>query len=72
MDITAALTPREAAALSDPNRALDDATSQLEDAGRRQEAGIFEESLKLKNTLDFFEERGTAEQTFNWRLGAQS
>lgn len=59
MDITAALTPAEVATLSDPERACGAAKRQLEIAVRSNEAASsFEESLRLKNTLDAFEEKG--------------
>jgi hypothetical protein len=60
MDITAALTPPEIAALSDAERACDVAARLLSKASARPDAepSVFEQSLRLKNTLDAFEEQG--------------
>lgn len=60
MDITAALTPPEIAALSDAERVVDHAARLLRSASAQKDSdlSIFEESLRLKNTLDMFEEQG--------------
>lgn len=60
MDISAALSAAEVAALGDADRPCEEATRQLEHAaGKRKDVeGTFEESLRLKNTLDTFEETG--------------
>ena len=65
MDISAALTPDEVASLSVSERTLEDATRwpASADAGEPdqhivRDGGNFEESLRLKNTLDAFEEQG--------------
>lgn len=60
MDITAALTPTEIAALSDAERAFDVSARLLQKANAKPvtEVSVFEESLKVKNTLDAFEEQG--------------
>ena len=65
MDISAALTPNEVASLSVSERTLEDATRWLAsaDAGEpdqhiARDGGTFEESLRLKNTLDAVEEQG--------------
>lgn len=66
MDITATLTPVEIAALGDPDRSCGDATRWMRSAAAvstAQQHGSndgqsFEESLRLKNTLDVFEEKG--------------
>ncbi|KAF2865537.1 hypothetical protein BDV95DRAFT_652543 [Massariosphaeria phaeospora] len=60
MDITAALTDDEIAVLADSERACEAATRSLEHirAGNAIKAGAFtsfEESLRVKNTLDAFE-----------------
>lgn len=62
MDISAALNSQEAAALSDADSSFEQAEHRLRTAGAgvQEDAGLalFEESLRLKNTLDAFEERG--------------
>ncbi|KAF2644081.1 hypothetical protein P280DRAFT_224411 [Massarina eburnea CBS 473.64] len=71
MDISAALTATEVALLSEPERACEDANRQLEKRDvngngttakpELEGLGNFEESLRLKNTLDTFEERARIE-----------
>jgi hypothetical protein len=60
MDTTAALTPPEIAALSDAERLCDLAAHLLQTTSGPpdRELSVFEESLRLKNTLDAFEEQG--------------
>jgi hypothetical protein len=67
MDISAALTETEVELLSDPQRACEDAIRQLEKHGIDQDGsnihemecfGAFEDSLRVKNTLDAVEEQG--------------
>ncbi|KAJ4305723.1 hypothetical protein N0V90_001254 [Kalmusia sp. IMI 367209] len=58
MDTSAALTQAEITALSDADRSCEDANRQLGHAGAHRDAadsGVFEESLRLKNTLDTYE-----------------
>ncbi|KAJ4351200.1 uncharacterized protein N0V89_006539 [Didymosphaeria variabile] len=58
MNTAAALTRAEIHALSDADRSCEDANRQLGQAGAHRDAadsGIFEESLRLKNTLDAYE-----------------
>ncbi|KAF2689152.1 hypothetical protein K458DRAFT_291239 [Lentithecium fluviatile CBS 122367] len=66
MDITAALTPPEIAALSDADRACVNATRELGKPNTLEDTalGVFEESLRMKNTLDAFEEK--ARKTPSW------
>lgn len=62
MDTAAALTRAEIQALSDADRTCEDANRQLGNAGAHRDAagsGVFEESLRLKNTLDTYEAQGT-------------
>jgi hypothetical protein len=60
MDISAVLTNAEIASLSDAELACDGAARQLGKAGAQEDTafGVFAESLRVKNTLDTFEERG--------------
>ncbi|KAF2262826.1 hypothetical protein CC78DRAFT_297533 [Lojkania enalia] len=64
MDISAVLTVEEIAALSDPNRTCEDATLGMKQVGQpsidqrwKYDTGTFEESIRLKNTIDMFEEQ---------------
>jgi len=68
MDITAALTPSEIAALSDAERACDAAARLLRTTSTRPDAelSVFEESLRVKNTLDAFEEQGVCLDVKTW------
>ena len=64
MDITAALTQNEIAALSNPDSPCEDAGRQLRNADATKDAAavsIFEESLRAKNTLDAYEDKGMRE-----------
>ena len=71
MNAATALTQREIHALSDADRSCEDANRQLASArtqSRAQaqphrdhdaaDASVFEESLRLKNTLDAYEQQG--------------
>jgi len=61
MDTSAGLTAAETAVVSDPDRSCEDANRQLGHAGaahREMMLGVFDESLRLKNTLDAVETRG--------------
>lgn len=67
MDISASLTAEEVATLSDPDRPCEEAMRMLHVVGNAglQNGGngelvTFEASLRIKNTLDVLEERGTA------------
>ncbi|KAF2798219.1 hypothetical protein K505DRAFT_233885 [Melanomma pulvis-pyrius CBS 109.77] len=73
MDISATLTADEVASLSGSERTCEAATRWLEDADAasspqhpRREGGSFEESLRLKNTLDIFEEQARTQPS--WEL----
>jgi hypothetical protein len=73
MDTSASLTPDEVATLSDPERTWEEATHTLRqaqgastvndnDSNGTGDTALqrFAESLRLKNTLDAFEEKGMA------------
>lgn len=66
MNTAAALTRSEIRALSDADRTCEDANRQLGSARAHAhrdhgaaDASVFEESLRLKNTLDAYEAPGT-------------
>jgi hypothetical protein len=61
MTSAAALLRAEILALSDAARTCEDANRQLGHARAHRDAadpGVFEESLRLKNTLDAYEAQG--------------
>lgn len=68
MDISAALTTQEIIALSDPTRTLEQASrvrGQARGTARERQDSFsvgFEESVKLKNTLDVIEAQGVDTQ----------
>jgi hypothetical protein len=64
MDISAALTNDEIATLSDAERVCEDTARQLGEAGMQEDTGlaVFAESLRVKNTLDAFEEEGVCSE----------
>jgi hypothetical protein len=63
MDFSAVMTREEVAALFDENRNCADAIRLMKSAGSSEEsksdANVFLDSIKIKNTLDRFEEHGT-------------
>jgi hypothetical protein len=59
--MNAALIPAEIQALNQPDRSCEDANRQLGHAGAHRDAAdstTFEESMRLKNTLDAYEAQG--------------
>lgn len=70
MNFAAALTRAEVEALSDPDRTYRDAADALErihtSADGNMEETVFEKSLKIKNTLDEYEEK--ARIAPSWRV----
>ena len=62
MDISGVLTPQEVALLSDPDLSLEQSLQRLQATRGSQQAreeSNFENSLRLKVTLDTFEQQGT-------------
>jgi hypothetical protein len=63
MDFSAVMTREEVAALFDENRNCADAIRLMKSAGSSEEsksdANVFLDSIKVKNTLDRYEEHGT-------------